>query len=339
MGTRSKAPTIRDVAAAAGVSKSAVSRALLGHGEVGAQVRELVEDAARRLGYVGNALASGLTNPRTFTLGVVLRDVRRPFYAELQASMQSQAEKCGYQIVTVTSGSELEVADALRSFERLVAMQVDGLIIASARLPSEQIVPFVDRVPIVVAGRGETSAGITSVFCDDTDGGSRLARRLLSLGHEKIAVMLVERSYSLSQNTRGQAMIETIRTGGASVSVWPVANDSAATATTQTMGSTEVTAVMCPTDAAALDVMEVLRLRGLEVPTDVSVTGYDGFGPLAAPYIGLTTFRVPIREMGRTSVELLIDKIDVEEEHDRLVTLRGKVIEGRTAATPGRGAG
>ena len=339
MATRSKAPTIRDVAAEAGVSKSAVSRALLGHGEVSAPVRELVEEAVRRLGYVGNALASGLTNPRTFTLGVVLRDVTRPFYAELQASMQAQAEKSGYQIVTVTSGSELEVADALRSMERLIALQVDGLIIASARLPSEQVVPFVNRVPVVVAGRSETSPGITSVFCDDVDGGTRLARRVLSLGHREVAVMLVERAYSHSQNTRGEAMIETVRAGGGVATVWPVPNDAAAAAITEAMGPTEVSAVMCPTDAAALDVMEVLRLRGLEVPRDVSVTGYDGFGPLAAPYIGLTTFRVPIREMGRTSVELVIDKIDVEEEHDRLVALRGKVIEGRTAAVPGRGAG
>jgi DNA-binding LacI/PurR family transcriptional regulator len=334
--TRAKAPTILDIATEAGVSKSAVSRALLGQGEVSAPTRERIERAAVKLGYVANAMARGLVSSRTKTLGVVLRDVTRPFYAELQAGMQIQAEQRGYQIVTATSAGELELTDALRALKSLISLQVDGLAIASAHIPSDEVVPFIERVPIVVAGRRETGRGITSVFCDDTDGGRQLSSHLLQLGHRRIAVLLVSRDYSLSQNARGLAMIETIRNAGGSATVWEVMDDTASgSAVAAQLAGSNVTAIMCPTDTSMMDVLEVLRISGLSAPHNYSVTGYDGFGPLSAAYLGLTTFRQPVREIGRDSIDLLIDKVEGTSTQDRLVALRGDLVVGRTAAQIG----
>jgi DNA-binding LacI/PurR family transcriptional regulator len=332
---RSKAPTILDVAAVAGVSKSAVSRALSGQGEVSAQIRERVELAARELGYVANAMARGLVSSQTKTVGVLLRDITRPFYAWLQAAMQRAAEERGYQTVTVATAADPDVADALHALKRLVSLQVDGLVVASARLPSEQIVPFIDRVPIVVAGRRETSRGITSVFCDDADGGTVLAQHVLGLGHERVAVVLTDRSYSLSQYARGAAMVECIRAAGRTAVVWDAATDrEAADLIAARIDSAGVTAVMCPTDMAAVDALEVLRRRGQSAPGHYTVTGYDGFSPLDTPYLGLTTFRQPVDEIGRTSIDLLLDQIEGKTTQDRLVELRGSLVEGRTAGVP-----
>ncbi|MFL5999276.1 MAG: LacI family DNA-binding transcriptional regulator [Streptomyces sp.] len=330
---RGKAPTILDIAAEAGVSKSAVSRALSGQGEVSAATRDRVELAARKLGYVANAMARGLVASQTKTVGVLLRDVTRPFYAWLQTAMQRAAEDRGYQIVTATSAADLGVADALRALTSLVSLQVDGLVVSSARLPSEEIVPFIERVPIVVAGRRETSRGITSVFCDDADGGTMLAEHLLQLGHGRIAVVLTDQSYSLSQYARGISMIERIRAAGKTAVVWEAASDrEAGQVITDRIDGSGVTAIMCPTDSAAVDALEVLRRRGESAPEEYTVTGYDGFGPLATPYLGLTTFRQPVEEIGRTSIELLIDRIEGKTDQDRLVELRGTLVEGRTAA-------
>lgn len=328
---RTKAPTILDIAAEAGVSKSAVSRALRGSDDVSPESRAKVERAAKKLGYVANAMARGMRTS-SHTLGVVLRDVKRPYYAWLQAAMQQEAEIRGYQVVTMTSAGELEVADAMRALRNLISLQVDGLVIASARLPSEEIVPFIDRVPIVVAGRKETSVGITSVFCDDADGGRMLADHLLALGHRRIAVVLVDEEYSLSQQARGIAMISAIRRAGAEAVVWDASSDTrTAEAVALRLNDSKVTAIMCPTDTAVMDVLEVLRQRGLSAPADYAVTGYDGFGPLAAPYLGLTTLRQPVEEIGRTAVDLLVDKIEGRNAHDSLVSLRGTVLIGRTA--------
>lgn len=332
---RGKAPTILDIAAEAGVSKSAVSRALAGQGEVSTETRERVEGAARRLGYVANAMARGLVTSRTRTVGVLLRDVTRPFYGLLQSGMQRAAEERGYQIVIVTSAADPGVTDALHALKILVSLQVDGLVVSSARLPSEEIVPFIERVPIVVAGRRETSRGITSVFCDDADGGTVLAEHLLQLGHERIAVVLIDKSYSLSQYARGISMIERIRAAGKTAIVWEVATDREAfQVITDRIDGAGATAIMCPTDSSAVDALEVLRQRGKSAPEDCTVTGYDGFGPLDTPYLGLTTFRQPVEEIGRTSIDLLLDRVEGKTDQDRLVELRGSLVEGRTAGRP-----
>lgn len=331
--SRQKAPTILDVAAEAGVSKSQVSRALLGQGAVSPDTRERIERAAHKLGYVANAMARGLRS-RTHTLGVVLRDVKRPYYAWLLGGMQSRADELGLRIVTTTSASDLEVDDALRALKDLVSLQVDGLLIASARLPSEDIVPYIERVPIVVAGRQETSRGITSVYCDDRDGGHVLAEHLLTLGHRRVAVLLVAEQYSRSQHERGVAMIHTLRAAGAEVHVWEVDSDIDTDRVVSSRLDRSVTAVMCPTDTAAMDVLELMRRRGLRAPEDFAVTGYDGIGPLAAPYLGLTTYRQPVDEIGRMAVNLLVDRIEGRSKQDHLLALRGNVVDGRTAGSP-----
>src|SRR5690606_2512331 len=92
-------------------------------------------------------------------------------------------------------------------------------------------------------------------------------------------------------------------------------------------------AIMCPTDGAAMDVLEAVRASGRD-PRSVAVTGFDGYGPLAAPFLGLTTFRQPIEEMGRAAVDLLVDQLDEITHGARFVSLHGTVVPGRTATAP-----
>jgi DNA-binding LacI/PurR family transcriptional regulator len=331
---RAKTPTIVDIAAEAGVSKSAVSRALLGQGEVSRDNRKRIEEAAKRLGYVANAMARGLVSSRTRTLGVVLRDVKKPYYAFLQAGMQSQAERRDYRIVATTNAGELEVEDALREIKNLISLQVDGLVIAPARLPSEEFATFLERVPIVVAGRQETTRGMSSVAVDDVDGGRAIAQHLLKLGHRRIAVVLVDGGYSRRYQARALAMIDAIQGGGGVPVVWNAPTDlQGGEVVEEQLTGADVTAIMCPTDPSAMDVLEILRLNGPAALARYAVTGYDGYGPLAAPYIGLTTFRQPIEEMGRTAIDLLVDRIEGRTEEDRFISLRGTVVPGRTAAS------
>ncbi|WP_194285929.1 LacI family DNA-binding transcriptional regulator [Microbacterium foliorum] len=330
--TRTRTPTIVDIAVDAGVSKSAVSRALSGQGEVHPETRRKIVEAADRLGYVANAMARNLVSSRTKTLGVVLRDVRKPYYAFLQAAMQSQAEQRGYRIVATTNSGHHEVEEALHEIKNLISLQVDGVIIAPARLPTAKFKKFLDRVPIVVAGRQETTPGISSVACDDSDGGRSLVRHLVGLGHHNIAVVLVSDQYSQRYHARGAAMIDEIRANGAEPIVVPADTDlTSAEVVSRQLRDLKATAIMCPTDPAAMDVLEVLRAEGPAALEKYSVTGYDGYGPLASPYLGLSTFRIPQEEVGRTAVDLLVDRLEGRSDHSRFVSLRGSVVPGRTA--------
>lgn len=331
---RPRTPTIVDIAVEAGVSKSAVSRALLGQGDVRPETRRRIEEAATRLGYVANAMARSLVSSKTRTIGVVLRDVRKPYYAYLQAAMQARAEQRDYRIVATTNAGELEVDDALREIKNLLSLQVDGLVIAPARLPSAQYSSFADRVPLVVAGRQEKTPGISSVACDDTDGGHALAKHLLQLGHRRIAVVLVDADYSARYHARGSAMIKAITAAGRHAVTLHAETDMASADAVKALGDEAASAIMCPTDAAALDVLEVLHARGPSSLAAHSVTGYGGYGPLASPFIGLTTFRTPQEEVGRTAIDLLVDRIEDQTKHDRFVSLRGAVVPGRTAQRP-----
>lgn len=337
--TRSRIPTIIDIAEEAGVSKSAVSRALLGQGEVSPATRKRIEAAANKLGYVANAMARSLVSSQTQTLGVVLRDVRKPYYSFLEASMQERAAERGYRLVTTTNSGELEVEDALREITNLISLQVDGILIAPARLPTEKFLPFLGRVPIVVAGRRETAPGLDSVASDDWEGGQLLARHLLQLGHDHIAVVLVSEDYSQRYNVRGQAMISAIQGAAGEVTICNADTDQTAREAALTaLNRPGVSALMCPTDEAAMDALETLRCASPDSTIKHSVTGYGGYGPLATPYLGLTTFRNPQEEIGHTAVDLLVDKIRGKTTNDRFVSLRGVLVPGRTAFSP-KGSG
>jgi DNA-binding LacI/PurR family transcriptional regulator len=332
---RTKQPTIIDVAERAGVSKSVVSRALRGQVGVNEETRTRVVSAAADLGYVANAMAVGLVKATTRTIGVILRDPTRAFYGELLAGMQSEAETSEYQLVSVTSAQDLGVEEARSALFRLISLRVDGLIVASAQLPAEHIVPYIDRVPVVIAGRHELSHNITSVFSDDEYGGRLMAERVLTLGHRHVAVILVEPSYSASQHARSAAMIRTLRAADASPEVWDVKSDGdARSVAAERIIDSRATAIMCPTDLVAVEVLEILRRRGQSAPNDISVTGYDGIGPLATDYLGLSTFQVPVRDIGKTAIALLVEKMREDNQPDRGVALKGTVSVGRTLGKP-----
>lgn len=334
--SRFKTPTILDVAREAGVSKSAVSRALLGQDDVSSETAKKVRAAADRLGYVPNAMAQGLVSQRTRTLGVVLRDTTTQFYGFLQAAMQRRAAEHGYNIVSVTGLDALTAETARDALRSLIALRVDGLLVSSAQLPGEELVPYIDRVPIVVAGRAEHAAGVVSVHCDEDDGGAQLARHLVGLGHRKVAVLLVPEQDSLGQAMRGQAMIQTLESASVEVTTlhMDVFREPVGKYVSQVLSDPAITAVMCPSDITMVNVLEELRLRNVQVPERLSITGYDGFGNLAESLFGFTSFRLPVEEIGATAVDRVIELIETGIPKHQRTAIQGQLIPGRTASSP-----
>ncbi|CAL4859812.1 Catabolite control protein A [Microbacterium sp. MM2322] len=294
--------------------------------------RERVQAAATRLGYVANAMAAGL-RARTKTVGVVLRDINRPYYSHLLSALQAQAEVRGYRLVAMTSAGELDVANAISAVRSLVSLQVDGVILASAQLDSELIKPFAERVPMVVAGRMELGS-VPSVFGDETHGGRRLAEFLLGAGHRHIAVGLVDRAYSMSQHLSGQAMIDQIRDGGGTPVVFEIENDWRMVDVVEPiLGDRSITAVMCPTDASMLNVLGSLQDRNVRCPEHLSITGYGGIGELASAHLGFTTYRQPVDHIGVNAINLLVDAIESDQDLEKTPehrTVHGEFVTGRT---------
>lgn len=328
-------PTIHDVAALAGVSKSAVSRVLSGSGRFSDETRQRVQDAAVELGYVANAMARGLVSGRTNTIGMLVRDASSMLYAALHTVMERRAADYGYRVVTTTGVNRVE--DEKSALSALVEMRVDGLVVCSGLLPASDIAEFAPRIATVVAGRPETHPLLSSVYCDEIDGGEQLADHVVDAGHRSVAVVGVPLDNAITQHARTAAMVARLRSRGVEVveveggfarSASDIADELAAV---RTRG---VTAMMCANDQRMLDVSDALQSRGIRVPDDLSATGFDGVRPLDSAWIGVTTLRQPVEEIGRGAIELVMRGIDDRSapvEHRRLT---GRVIPGRTLRSP-----
>lgn len=329
---RGAQPTILDVAARAGVSKSAVSRVLSGTGRFSDETRERVERAAAELGYVANAMARGLVSGRTHTIGMLVRDASSMVYTALHAVMERRASELGYRVVTTTGVGRVQ--DEKSALAALVSMRVDGLVVCSGLMPAAEIAEFAPRIATVVAGRPELHPALSSVYCDETHGGATIADAVAAAGHRTAVVLTVPVGDALTQHARTRAMVERLRKRGVRVVdldasfVRPVSD--LAADVQDVVRESGATAVMCPTDRLMLELCDALSRRGVRVPEDLSVTGFDGVFPLANDWIGFTTLEQPIERIGREAIDLVVGRIDDPYRPVEHRSLRGTVIPGRT---------
>jgi len=331
-------PTIHDVAALAGVSKSVVSRALAGAYGVAPATVERVKRAAVELGYVANANARGMSAHRTHTVGVFVRDAATPFYGHLLTAFQLQAAARGYRAVTATGAGSFPLAEERRALETLVSLRVEGLIVCSGALPVEDVLPFARRIPTVIAGRPERDPSVSSVYCDERGGGRALADHVADAGHVRVAVLTISAAGSLTQSARTDAMARRLRSRGVDVlriraedhGNDPRALDSFVAAVISAGG---VSAIMAPSDHYAVGVLEALRRRGLSAPQDFSVTGYDGIRPYDTELFGITSWRQPLDVIGTMAVDAVVDQVDASRANAAHVAVDGEFVPGRTLAS------
>lgn len=293
--------TILDVARRANLSKSVVSRALRGQYGVSDEARKKVEQAARDLGFVFNAAAQNLSSYRTNTIGVLVRDASAAFYGEMQSALQKRGTQLRNRVF-ITSGA-LDNHDERRALEDLIALRVDGLIVCSGRLPSEEVKRFSDRFPVVVAGRPEADPALNSVFGDEDAGTAELVQHLIDLGHRQIGVLHPSVKTSPILHRRTNIMAEELNRRGAVAHLLPF--ESTESVAVSLALPREVTALMCPNDRYAATCLELFEQGWPRL----SVTGFDGVGGLANDLIGITTWRQPIDQVGTAAVDLLMKVI------------------------------
>ena len=299
--------TVRDVAALAGVSISTVSRALSAPDLVNEVTRQRVIDAARELGYRPNPTARGLRVGRTNNLGLVIPDLENPFFASVTKGVQSRARAAGYAVFVADSDE-----DPTQEIELIgnLATQVDGIILASPRAPSKDILDAVAGKAIVMLNRevGE----IPSITIDDADGVLQAVTHLRALGHRTIAYASgPAQSWSGEQRRRGMlAVAEEFPdltvvelgnfrphfSGG-----YPAADLAVASG---------ATAVVAYNDLMALGIIDRLRQRGVRVPEDMSVVGFDDVPVASLVSPALTTIQIPLAGLGRRGVDLLVERLE-----------------------------
>ena len=313
-------PTLHDVAARAGVSKSLASLALQGSPKVAPASREAILAAANALGYRPNRTASSLVRQRTHTIGVYILDLHNPVFAEIVDGVQEAVRGHDYSTLLVTGNAD--PVTERTEITRLLESRVEGLVLIAHRLSDEDLAAIAREVPtVVVTWRTDGIPGLDSVAGDDLAGARLAVDHLASLGHSRIAHV-----------SGGDNRIARERRAGyeramADQGLDPLVVEGAFTerggyAGAEAAVDAGATALVVANDLAAIGALAALRARGLRVPGDVSVVGYDGMRLLDS--LDLTTVAQPLADMGRVAADLLMERIETPEKPSihRLVETR-----------------
>lgn len=300
-GARRRA-TVRDVAAAAGVATSTVSRVFSRPERISAPTRQHVLAVAGRLGYRPDPIAQALPSGSTRTLALLVPDITNPFFFDLIRGAERQAAAAEFTLVLADAG---ESADAESLHLDRLTRSVDGVVLASSRLPGTRIEALRLERPLVLVNR--KSAGVPAVVVDNHQGMAQAAAHLASLGHERVGYAGGPES-SWSDRTRWRALQAAARRLGLTcvrLGAFPPTIDGG-TAVAETALVARVSAVVAFNDLLAIGAMRRLGRRGVAVPGGMSVLGCDDiFGAeICAP--ALTSVAADIELAGRTAIDLLL---------------------------------
>ncbi|MGX4693989.1 LacI family DNA-binding transcriptional regulator [Streptomyces sp. JNUCC 63] len=332
-----RSPTIRDVAARAGVSKSLVSLVLRGSDSVRPEKRQAVLAAIDELGYRPNAAARSLSERRTRTVGVLLNDMRNPWFVELLDGLNSRLYDSGLHMLLADGRLNRRLGEDLtRTFTEL---RVDGLVAVGTLRDPQALRTAAGRLPTVVAGTREPDLPGVDVVVGDDEHGARLAtEHLVVLGHRHIAHIaghgavgeLRRRGFEATMREHGLA-------GTAVVEQGDLTEEGGYRATVRLLSRPgRPTAVFAVNDMTCVGALSAAEESGLRVPRDLSLVGYDNTYLSRLRHLWLTTVDNASHDVGRRAAQRLLDRID-DPDRPRAVDLTTPYLEvrGTTAPPPG----
>ncbi len=332
-----KPPTIRDVAAHAGVSKSLVSLVLRGDIHVSPGRRAAIQQAIEELGYRPNLTARSLSRRRSDAVGVLLNDLRNPWFVDLLAGLATTLRSAG--LVPLMADSHTDQRIGVRSVDSLMRQGVDALVVVGTTLEPEAIAQAALKIPVVLAGTRDPELPMVDVVVNDDWAGASLAtRHLVELGHTRIAHL---QGPGLIGRLRAQGYADVLLEAGLDAAGYlePGGNseENGYAATRRVLRrANPPTAILAFNDIAAIGALSALDDAGLRVPQDVSLVGYDN------------TYLSRIRHLSLTSVDNGNFAVGVQAGHCLVERLRGApgtgglhlipsslVVRGSTAGPPG----
>ena len=313
-----KRATIKDVAALAGVSAATVSRALDDRPEISSETKERVRSACAQLGYVPNAAARGLSGHATHTIGLVLPDISNPYFSGMATAIEETAAAHGCRVFL--SNSLRKEDRELRAIENLVARQVDGILVNPVS-PESQLRhrEGLGGLPCVYLGANHDESP-SYVMADNETGAYAAARYLIRLGHRDI-LFLGGRTTSRTREQRIRGFRRALAEAGlegrelpAPPNVTLMRQWSYETALELLKGPLP-DAIFAYSDMTALKVLEAAEERGVRIPEDLSMVGYDNIAFGALHRIHLTTVSQHKYQQGQIAVERLLEKINGSRAH------------------------
>ncbi|HKV01749.1 MAG TPA: LacI family DNA-binding transcriptional regulator [Ktedonobacteraceae bacterium] len=327
--------SIYDIAKKAGVAPSTVSRALEDHPRIGATTKKRIQELAREMDYVPSTVAKSLAANKTWTIGMVLATISDPFMGRVVEGVEQAAIEVGFTVIVSTSQHDHQ--RGIAGIEMLQQRRVDGIIVIASHL-FDQYPRFYgsSKVPIVIINEQKPGETMHFVTVDDVHGAQLAVEHLIALGHRRIGYVGVT-NHAKSNQYRLKGYQDALEVAG-------IASDPALIFTSDTIedhakrgeASLEpllaagATAVFCFNDTTAMGLLAACHKRGLSVPDNLSVVGFDDIDMAAYTHPPLTTIRQPRFELGQRAMHMMLNLLAGQEPENQI--LPGELVVRQTTA-------
>jgi LacI family transcriptional regulator len=306
--------TIKDVAKRAGISYSSVSRALNDLKGVSEDTRLKVKNIADEMNYMANAIARGLVQKASGTLGLIIPDITNPFYPELALGVEERASAMGYSTFFCNTNYEIEKENSY--IRKLLEKQVDGIILAPISSRSNLLEQWKHvAVPCVYLGNAPDETGYSFVTTDNIRGGYLAARTLIERGYRDIGFIsgsdggwLVDERHAGFKDAMSRYDLE-IKDNYVRLENWR--QESGHEIICQMIESGDYPrAVIAGNDLLAIGILQGIKSRGLRIPDDIAVIGFDDIPNASWAEINLSTIKQPKARMGESAVNVILELIE-----------------------------
>ncbi|WP_293760254.1 LacI family DNA-binding transcriptional regulator [uncultured Aquitalea sp.] len=322
---------IKDVALAAGVSVATVSR-VLSNGPVSEELRRKVLAAVEATGYLPNLSARRLRSRHSHTIGLIVSDIRNPFFTAVSRAVEDAAYEVGMRVILCNTD---ENPDKEALYLRLMQEErVTGVILAPTGATAQQLDPVALGFPVVLIDRAALPGQADAVVLDNADAASMLVEHLLQQGYRRIGGLFGKTSTTGAERCAGmEAALRKHDLPGDARFILPTPEAAELALLSWLAEENRPDALLASNGLILLGMLRAARRAGIRIPEDIAIAGFDNdnWTELAGP--GLTVIEQPVYDIGRTAMRMLLERLDDTGRSARKVVLSGRlVVRGSTAS-------
>lgn len=323
---------IKDVARVAGVSTATVSRVLANHSRVKEETRRKVMDAVEQLNYRPNLVARSLRVQKSAKIGLLVSDIRNPFFTAISRAVEDAAYESGYSVLMCNTDENPEKEELYLNL--LYDENVAGIIFSPTQKFSSKLASLDTSTPIVIIDRTVESDDVDMVLLDNFAAAYELTLHLINNGYRKLAGLFGDASTTGLQRNRGfhKALKDNGLSPVAAHFIAPRIQQGYETTMALLKQKAKPDAIFTSNSLLTVGTLRAVRDSGLKIPDDVALVGFDEttWGALVDPPV--TVIAQPTEEIGRTATELLFQRIVDPERLPRTVVLKGRLLENRSSS-------
>lgn len=330
-----------DIANLVKVSPTTVSHVINKTRYVSPETSKKVQDAMEKLNYSPNLLARSLATGKTHTAGLVISDIKNPFYPEIVQGVEELAVRNDYNIFLCNT--DYDVEKGLKSTGVLIRKKVDGIIIASTQAENFLIKELLDiKIAFVLVGLNKTEVGADNIYLDFKAGIEEAVNYLVSLGHKKIFFISGAKNLNTTRirENNFREVMEKNKERNLSYKIFDgnYKLDGGIMCAEEILKEKELpTAIICCNDLTAIGAMKVFKNNGVKIPDDISIIGLDNITLTEIVSPTLTTINLDRYEIGKAAMELLLNRIKNKDIPKQTRFFKTKLVLRESTAKAKRG--